>query len=72
MQRDRPGLLEVVLDDGGDEVAVEVGETDGVGARVGPVQVRIHPVDSEAVGRDDVVIYDHFLLVAFVNGCPAK
>ena len=68
MKSDCPWFLHVVLDDVGDQVAFQVGHGDGVGARVGPVQVRVDPVDSQAVGRHDVLVDDNLLLVTLVDG----
>ena len=67
MKSNCPGFLHVVLDNVGDEVALQVGHGDGVGASVGPVQVRVDPVDSQAVGRHDVLVDDNLLLVALVD-----
>ena len=72
MQRDGSGLLQVILDDGGDQVPVQVRHCDGVGAGVGPVEVGVDPVDGQPVGGDDVLVDDDLLLVALVDRSPVE
>ena len=72
MQCDGSGLLQVILDDGGDQVPVQVRHCNGVGAGVGPVEVGVDPVDGQAVGGDDVLVDDDFLLVALVDRSPVE
>ena len=72
MQRDGSGLLQVILDDGGDQVPVQVRHCNGVGAGVGPVEVGVDPVDGQSIGGDDVLVDDDLLLVALVDRSPVE
>ena len=72
MQCDGSGLLQVILDDGGDQVPVQVRHCNGVGAGVGPVEVGVDPVDGQSIGGDDVLVDDDLLLVALVDRSPVE
>ena len=72
MESDGTGLFHVVPDEGGDHGPVlQVGHVDGVGPRVGPVEVVVDPVHSQPVSRHHVVAGNHHLLLAtFVDWSP--
>lgn len=72
MESNGSRLLELISDNGRDEVAVKVRHADRVGPGVGPIEMRVDPVDGQAVRRDNVMIDDDLLLVAFIDGRPTE
>lgn len=68
----RARYLEVILDEYLSHVAVKVHQLDCAPACIGEVDVVINPINRQPVGGDHLVLADHYLFRAFINGGPAS
>ena len=72
MEGNSSWLLEIILDDCCDQIAVQIRHGDRIGACIGPVEMGVDPVDCQPVGSNNVLVNNNLLLVPLVNGSPER